>query len=134
MTAIDLETSASEARSDATLTGKRTVLEVAREAGVATSAVRFYERHGIIRAHRTSGNQRRFDDDAGCRVKMARVAQRLGLSIKEIATLLDDLPANAAPADLQVLHATLVARAEKELALIRRELNAITSGAKLCEL
>ena len=59
--------------------GTLTVGEVARESGVSGSAVRFYERQGLVRAARTGGNQRRFDSDAACRIRVARVAQRVGL-------------------------------------------------------
>ena len=38
-----------------------TIGELARRAGVATSAVRYYEARGLIHAVRTHGNQRRFD-------------------------------------------------------------------------
>ncbi|WP_420897135.1 MerR family DNA-binding transcriptional regulator [Chromobacterium haemolyticum] len=37
-----------------------TVGEVAHRAGMATSAVRFYEQQGLITSTRTAGNQRRY--------------------------------------------------------------------------
>jgi MerR family redox-sensitive transcriptional activator SoxR len=42
--------------------------EVAELAGVAPSAVRFYEKHGLVTAVRTSGNARRFGEEASCRI------------------------------------------------------------------
>jgi MerR family transcriptional regulator, redox-sensitive transcriptional activator SoxR len=111
-----------------------TVGEVAAESGVAASAVRFYERHGLIRATRTRGNQRRFGEDAPCRVKVARVAQGIGLSVREIAALLDGLPPDAGPADWGRLHRGLVEEAERRIARLRTQLDAVTSGRKLCEL
>jgi MerR family redox-sensitive transcriptional activator SoxR len=110
------------------------VLEVAQQAGVAPSAVRFYDRHGLIHSVRTSGNQRRFDTDAACRVKVARVAQRVGLTVAQIAAILDELPDDAGLADWERLHAVLVAEAERRIADLRVQLDAITSGRKLCEL
>ena len=37
-----------------------TIGELAARSGVATSALRFYEREGLIEARRTDGNQRRY--------------------------------------------------------------------------
>ncbi|MGB8962498.1 MAG: MerR family DNA-binding transcriptional regulator [Pseudonocardiaceae bacterium] len=43
-----------------------TVSDLARASGVAPSAVRFYEKHGLITSERTSGNQRRCYEVDGC--------------------------------------------------------------------
>ncbi len=112
----------------------RTVSDVARDSGVAPSAVRFYERHGLIASRRTAGNQRRFDDDAACRVKAARVAQRIGLSIAEIAGLLSAVPPGGGAEDWMRLHETLAAEGERRIAELRAALADITSDRKLCEL
>jgi MerR family redox-sensitive transcriptional activator SoxR len=53
-----------------------TVGELARASGVAPSAVRFYEKHGLVTSERTSGNQRRFYEVEACLIKIIRVAQR----------------------------------------------------------
>lgn len=71
--------------------------EVAARTGLATSAVRFYEAHGLITADRTSGNQRRYRRDVLRRIGFIRVAQRVGLSLDEIASALASLPADRAP-------------------------------------
>ena len=111
-----------------------TVGEVAEQSGVAASAIRFYEKHGIVSGTRTSGNQRRFGPDASCRVKVARVAQRIGFSVAEIADLLAHLPRDPELADWQRLHQVLIAEAERRVAEINAQLDALCSGAKLCEL
>ncbi len=69
-----------------------TIGDVAARAGLATSALRFYEREGLIRAARTSGNQRRYDRDVLRRVAFVRVAQRVGVSLDEIRAALATLP------------------------------------------
>lgn len=112
----------------------RTVSDVARESGVAPSTIRFYARHCLISSRRTPGNQRRFDEDASCRVKVARVAQRIGLSISEISELLSGLPPNATLKDWQHLHDVLYAEGERRITELRAALDDITSGRKLCEL
>ncbi|MFC4014263.1 MerR family transcriptional regulator [Nonomuraea purpurea] len=69
-----------------------TVGQVARAAGVTANAVRFYERYGVITAHRNSGNARRFTVDAICRIKLALAAQRVGITLKESADILAGIP------------------------------------------
>ncbi|MEC3975561.1 MerR family DNA-binding transcriptional regulator [Amycolatopsis sp. H20-H5] len=69
-----------------------TVSDLARASGVAASAVRFYEKHGLITGWRTSGNQRRFRPVDACLIKIVRVAQRIGLSVTDIRKHLAALP------------------------------------------
>jgi MerR family transcriptional regulator, redox-sensitive transcriptional activator SoxR len=111
-----------------------TVGDVARESGVSSSAVRFYEARGLVAATRTSGNQRRFDEHAACRVRVAQVAQRIGLSINEIATLLGTLGPSPTFDDWKRLHTDLTAEAHRRIADLHRALDDISSDRKLCEL
>ncbi len=74
-----------------------TIGELARRSGLAASAIRFYERSGLLSSERTSGGQRRFRRDVLRRVAFIRVAQRVGLSLEEIAEALAGLPADRAP-------------------------------------
>lgn len=111
-----------------------TVGDVARASGASASAVRFYERHGLITSHRTAGNQRRFSDDAACRIRVARVAQRIGLSIAEIRDLLTELPEEAPLDAWQRVHDVLVAEGERRVAELHAALDDITSERRLCEL
>lgn len=74
-----------------------TVGQVAERSGVAPSALRFYERQGLIGSDRTAGNQRRYHGDVMCRVAMIRACQRVGLSIAEIRTALAELPEGHIP-------------------------------------
>ncbi|SIR80894.1 MerR family transcriptional regulator [Williamsia sterculiae] len=111
----------------------RTVGDVADEAGVAPSAVRFYESHGIIHARRNTGNQRRFDDSAACRIKVAKLAQRVGLTVREITELFDDLPTHPAPDDWGRITDALVAEAERRVAALRSYLAEMGSDGLLCQ-
>ena len=74
-----------------------TVGQLAERAGVATSAIRFYESRGLIRARRTTGNQRRYEQSEVRRVAFIRTAQRVGLSLDEIGEALATLPENRVP-------------------------------------
>ena len=58
-----------------------TVGQVAERSGARPSALRFYERQGLISTDRTAGNQRRYRGDVPCRVAMIRVCQQGGLFI-----------------------------------------------------
>ena len=109
-----------------------TVGDVAAESDVARSAVRFYERHGVIVGSRTGGNQRRFDSAAACRIKMAKLAQRVGFTIREIADLFIDLPDDPQPEDWQRVSERLLAEAEQRLASLKRSVEAMKARGELC--
>lgn len=71
--------------------------EAARRAGVAVSALHFYERKGLIQSVRTEGNQRRFERSVLRRVAVIQVAQSVGLSLEEIAAAMAEMPRDKAP-------------------------------------
>ena len=71
--------------------------ELAARAGVAPSALRFYESIGLLQPGRTSGGHRLYRRHALRRVAFIRVAQRVGLTLDEIADALAMLPADRAP-------------------------------------
>jgi MerR family redox-sensitive transcriptional activator SoxR len=73
-----------------------TVGELAARSGVSTSALRFYERRGLISSRRTSGNQRRFHRRALRRVAFIRASQTVGIPLTFIKGVLDVLPPDAA--------------------------------------
>jgi MerR family transcriptional regulator, redox-sensitive transcriptional activator SoxR len=74
-----------------------TIGDVARRTGVATSALRFYERRGLIISDRTDSGQRRYRPDTIRRVSFVLTAQRIGLSLDEIANALAALPSRRTP-------------------------------------
>ena len=74
-----------------------TIGQVAERAGVATSALRFYEEHELISSIRNDANHRRYRSDVLRRVGFIRVAQRIGLTLSEIRATLDTLPDSRTP-------------------------------------
>jgi MerR family redox-sensitive transcriptional activator SoxR len=74
-----------------------TVSQVADRSGFAASALRFYEREGLIAATRTSGNQRRYERNVLRRLAFIRAARNVGLSLDEVAAALDTLPDGRTP-------------------------------------
>jgi len=74
-----------------------TIGELASRAGVATSALRFYETKGLIRSERTDGNQRRYPRATLRRVAVIRAGQEVGLSLSELSEALQYLPYDKVP-------------------------------------
>ncbi|WP_082519918.1 redox-sensitive transcriptional activator SoxR [Rhizobium sp. Root1220] len=74
-----------------------TVGQVAARAGVAVSALHFYESKGLICSHRTGGNQRRYTSDVLRRVAVIRVAQNLGVPLSAIGRAFTKLPNGRTP-------------------------------------
>ncbi|ETK32190.1 redox-sensitive transcriptional activator SoxR [Microbispora sp. ATCC PTA-5024] len=74
-----------------------TVGELAERSGVPTSALRFYERQGLIHSRRTAGNQRRYTRDTLRRVAFVRVSQRVGIPLARIREALALLPEERTP-------------------------------------
>ncbi len=118
-----------------TVEPRLTVSDLARASGVAPSAVRFYENHGLITSERTSGNQRRFYEVDGCLVKIIRVAQRAGLSVAEIRHLMSDLPDRREITidDWFRLRYRLEAEVHERIQALTDLLDDLTSDQKLCE-
>jgi MerR family transcriptional regulator, redox-sensitive transcriptional activator SoxR len=63
--------------------------EVASQAGVNTSLIRYYERIGLLPAPERVSGQRRYHPAILRRLAVIDVAQRAGLSLDEIRGLLD---------------------------------------------
>jgi MerR family transcriptional regulator, redox-sensitive transcriptional activator SoxR len=74
-----------------------TVSEVAERSGFAPSAIRFYDKQGLISASRTSGGQRRFERNMLRRLAFIRAARNVGLTLDEIAAALELLPDGRTP-------------------------------------
>jgi MerR family redox-sensitive transcriptional activator SoxR len=71
--------------------------EVADRAGIAPSALRYYEKEGLIHSDRSDGGQRRFHRDVLRLVAFIRAAQRVGLTLDEIRAALHTLPDKRTP-------------------------------------
>jgi MerR family transcriptional regulator, redox-sensitive transcriptional activator SoxR len=99
-----------------------TVSEVAYRSGFAPSALRFYEREGLIRATRTSGNQRRFERGVLRRLAFIRAARNVGLSLEEVASALATLPDGRTPtrADWSRLSRTWRQRLDDQIGALER--------------
>ena len=74
-----------------------TIADVARRSGVAASALRFYEQRGLIASERTGAGHRRYPRAVLRRIAFIVFAQKVGLTLDEIAAELDKLPLNRVP-------------------------------------
>lgn len=103
--------------------------DVAQRAGVATSALRFYESEGLIASVRTSGGQRRYSRDMLRRVAFIRVAQRVGLSLEDIRGAFRLLPEGRTPtkADWTRLSRSWRPVLDEQIAVLERLRNQLDS-------
>lgn len=74
-----------------------TIGEIVERSGFPHSALRYYEREGLISATRTSGNQRRYRRSVLRRLAFVRAARSIGIGLDEVRTALDALPADRTP-------------------------------------
>jgi MerR family transcriptional regulator, redox-sensitive transcriptional activator SoxR len=64
--------------------------EVAERTGLAVSAIRYYEKLGLLAPAARSSGRRRFDSTAVTRLRIISTVQQAGFSLDEIHQLLDD--------------------------------------------
>jgi MerR family redox-sensitive transcriptional activator SoxR len=99
-----------------------TIGALSERTGVATSALRYYEAEGLLRADRSEGGQRRYARDALRRVSFIRVAQQVGLSLEEIRDSLASLPDGRTPnqRDWERLSNSWRPRLDEQIAMLER--------------
>ena len=71
--------------------------DLARRAGVAASALRFYEAEGLISGGRSAAGRRQYPRHVLRRVAFIRAAQAVGLGLAEIHAALAGLPEGRTP-------------------------------------
>jgi MerR family transcriptional regulator, redox-sensitive transcriptional activator SoxR len=99
-----------------------TIGEVSSRSGVASSALRFYEERGLIRSERAGAGHRRFPRAVLRRIAFIVFAQRIGLTLEEIAIELAKLPPDRAPtrSEWARLSSTWTARIDERIAELER--------------
>ena len=71
---------------------------VARAAGMSASALRYYEKAGLLPAPPRRSRQRRYDESVFGRIELIRLARDAGFTIRETRTLLSGFAADTPPA------------------------------------
>ena len=64
--------------------------EVAKSSGMRASAIRYYERVGLLPRPARSGGQRRYDSDILARLAVLERAKKCGFSLDEVRQLFND--------------------------------------------
>jgi MerR family transcriptional regulator, redox-sensitive transcriptional activator SoxR len=73
--------------------------EVARRAGLSTSALRFYERVGLLPPPARVSKRRIYDSKVLSRIRVILLALDAGFTVKETKTFLGGYPLTTAPAE-----------------------------------
>ena len=71
--------------------------DLASRTGLSVSAIRFYEKKGLITPDRNDGNQRRYEGSDIRRLSFILIAQQIGLSIEQIKDVMAQLPEGRTP-------------------------------------
>jgi MerR family redox-sensitive transcriptional activator SoxR len=71
---------------------------IARRAGVAPSALRYYEKAGLLPAPARLSKQRRYDAQVLGRIRIIRLARDAGFTVSETRTFLSAFPLGSTPA------------------------------------
>ena len=104
--------------------------EVSRRSGVAASALRFYEDAGLLTSARTVGGARCYPRSALRRIAVIQAAKAVGMSLADLKTALDALPAGRTPtkADWERLSRSWRLRLDERI----RELEQLRDGLTSC--
>lgn len=97
--------------------------EVAKRAGIPASALRFYEKKGLVRSVGRHGLRRQYDRDVIERLALIALGRSAGFSLDEIARMF------APGGKLEVDRAMLVGKAD-ELEVTIRKLTAMRDGLR----
>ena len=106
--------------------------ELARRSGVASTALRYYEKAGLLpESQRSSSGYRAYHSDAVPRLAFIRAAQAVGLTLAEIREVIGIRDAGAAPCAhvLQLIerHRAEVRSRIRELQRLERDLDRLAS-------
>jgi len=111
-----------------------TIGRLAREAGVAASTVRYYERSRLLRPDgRTEASYRIYGPEALGRLRFIRAAQAMGLALADVTTLLDFRDSRTAPCrEVQALIEERLSELKRRLAELRHVKAVLDSSLRMC--
>ena len=97
--------------------------EVSERTGIAATALRYYERVGLLPEPDRVGGQRRYHESILRRLKVIQLCKAAGFALDDIAVLLDDAPGR--PAARALAHA--------KLAEIDRQMQVLAQAREIIE-
>jgi MerR family transcriptional regulator, mercuric resistance operon regulatory protein len=112
-----------------------TIRQLADEAGIPTSTIRYYERIRLVEpGGRSQGNYRLYRDESLRRVKFIRAAQAIGFTLDDVKALLAH-DARRAPtcASVQSLIEDRLADIEQRLKDLRHVRRVLIAALKNCQ-
>ena len=109
--------------------------DVAKAAGMAATALRYYEREGILRSSaRSPAGYRLYDRRSVEQLGFIRAAQAVGFTLSDIRLLLEvDGARTERKADVQQLIRTRLADVEQKMRDLRRVRAALAAALEGCE-
>ncbi|MDT5173744.1 MAG: hypothetical protein QOG37_995 [Mycobacterium sp.] len=105
-----------------------TIGEVARQAGIAATTLRYYEQVGLVPAPARQGGQRRYDSSVLSRLEVVRLCKSAGFTLDEIQLLFAD-EAPGRPAS-RALAETKLVEIDAQLASLARAREVIEWGMR----
>jgi MerR family redox-sensitive transcriptional activator SoxR len=101
--------------------GELTIGELSSRSGVSASALRFYEREGLIESRRTDGNQRRYPSVTLRRVALVQAGKAAGIPLERLHAALDTLPNSKSPTkrDWERLSRSWAAEVDARIAMLQ---------------
>lgn len=79
------------------MTQEMTIGEVAAKVGIRPSAIRYYERIGLLPKPRRLSGRRRYEVSVLQKLGVIQMAQQAGFTISEVQTFLHDFPVDTPP-------------------------------------
>ena len=109
-----------------------TIGQIAERVGVAASALRFYEREGLIRpAARSRAGYRLYDSTSVEQLRFIRAGQAIGFSLDDIKALLV-LDENTSCKQVQTMIEQRLSEVDTKLANLRRVKSTLFSALARC--
>lgn len=113
-------------------TGLMTIGQIAGQADLATSTLRFYEREGLIRpTERSKAGYRLYAADAVKRLRFIRAGQAIGFALNDIKALLV-LDEETSCRQVQTLIAQRLAEVDAKLANLKRVRSTLSDALSRC--
>ncbi len=107
--------------------------EIAKQAGINASTIRYYERIGLLPQSRRVSGKRRYDETIFPKLAIIGLAKAAGLTIEEIQTLLHEFPDGTPPSERwDVLARQKIIELNQRMAQIQ-EMKAILEKTLECE-
>jgi MerR family redox-sensitive transcriptional activator SoxR len=112
-----------------------TIGQLAAHSGMSISAIRFYQRRGLLPARQPNGGWQRFDPDSIGRLTVIKLAKDCGFTLDEIAVLLEALYAPTSPtATWQAMGEAKLAELDAQAARLQQMRRLLTEALSYCQL